>query len=95
MPLSPDFLPVGDNAQNDESIHRISACGVLTHNGFTRSGPPRSVIGLHPGNVGHEVLVGENSAKVPTFLNQFVKAEGDYPATDFQAPALVCSFKQQ
>jgi len=68
--------------------------GILTYNGFSRCGPPRSVIGLHPGNVSHDVPVGENPAQVPT-LNQFVKAEGHYPATDFRTPGWVSAFKQQ
>ena len=68
--------------------------GVLTLSSFTRSGPPRSVVSLHPCNVGCEVPMRENHAQVPTFLNQFVKARGNYPATDFLTPGLVCSFKQ-
>ena len=76
-----------------ESVHRISACGSLNPEWLTRSGPPRSIIGLHPGNVGRETPVGGNPAKVPTFLNQFVKVGGNYPVTYFQTPGWVCSFK--
>jgi len=63
-----------------ESVHM----GVLTLGSFTRSSPARGVFGLHPGNTGHEAPMGENSAKVLTFLNQFVKAGGNSLATDFQ-----------
>ena len=48
-----------------ESVH----VGILTYNGFSRWGPPQSIIGLHPGNVSRDVPVGESPAKVPTFLN--------------------------
>ena len=66
---------------------------VLTLGSFIKSGPPRSVVGLHLGNIGHEAHVGENPTKVPTFLNQFVKAGGNYPATKFLTLGWVCSFK--
>ena len=58
--------------------------GILILHGSTRSGPPCSVIGLHPGNVSREVLVGEIPTQVPTFLNWFVKTGGNYPAADFR-----------
>jgi len=67
---------------------------VLTLGDFTRSGSPRSVIGLHPGHVNREVPMGENPAEVLTFLNRFVKAGGNYPAANFQTPGLVSSSKQ-
>jgi len=73
-----------------ESVH----VEILTFQGFSRTGPPRSIIGLHPGNVGRDVPVGENPIMVPTFLNQFVKAKGNYPATDFRMPGWVHSFKK-
>jgi len=60
---------------------------MLTQSGFTRIGLPPSVTGLHPSNVGLEVPVGENLEKVPTFLNLFVKAKGNYLATDIRTPA--------
>jgi len=69
--------------------------GILILSGFTKSGPPRSVISLRQGNIGREVHVGENPAKVPTFLNQFVKLGGNYPATNLRMPGWMCSFKQQ
>ena len=67
-------------SQSTKSVH----VGVLTLHGFTRSGPPRNVIGSHQGNVSREVPVGEIPAQVPTFLNWFVKAVGNYPTADFQ-----------
>ena len=36
--------------------------GILTENVFTRSGPPCSIIGLDPDNIGRNVPVGENPA---------------------------------
>jgi len=66
----------------------------LTLHGFTHSGPLRSAIGLLPGNVNHEVPVGEIPAQVSTFLNQFMKAEGNYPTANFWIPGWVCSSKQ-
>ena len=54
-----------------ESVH----VEILTFQDFSRTGPPQSIIGLHPGNVGRDVPVGENPIMVLTFLNQFVKAE--------------------
>jgi len=78
-------------SQCTESVH----VGILTHNGFTRSGPPRSVIDLHLGNIDRDVPVGVNLAKILTFLNQFVKANGSYPATNFRRPGWMRVFKQQ
>jgi len=56
--------------------------GILTRCGFSRSGPPQSILGLHLGNVSRDVPVGKNPTKVST-LNQFMNAGGNYPATDF------------
>ena len=49
---------------------------------------------LHPGIISRDVPVGENPAKVPTFLNQFMKAGGNYLATDFRTLGWVSAFKQ-
>ena len=73
-----------------ESVH----VGILILNGLNRSGPPRSIISLYLGNISRDVPVGENSAMVPTFFNQFLKMNGNYHATDFQTPSWVHSFKQ-
>jgi len=73
-----------------ESVH----VGVLTLGAFTRSGPLRSVIDLHPGHVSREVPMEENPAQVSTFLNRFVKVRGNYLAADFRTPGWVCSSKQ-
>ena len=66
--------------RSTNSIH----AGILTSQGYSRSGPPRPVIGLYPSLVGKDVLVGENLAMARMFLNMFVKADGNYPATDFR-----------
>ena len=73
-----------------KSVH----VGVLTLRSFTRSGPSRIVMGLHPGHVSCEMPMAENPAQVPTFLNRFVKAGGNYPAADFRTPGWVYSSKQ-
>jgi len=39
-----------------ESVH----VGILTSRGFSKDGPPWSILGLHPDNVGYDVPVGEN-----------------------------------
>jgi len=54
--------------------------------GYTRAGPPRCILSLHPGNVLPDIPVGENPAVAQTFGNQFFKAHGNYPATDFRTP---------
>ena len=59
---------------------------MVTAAGFPRAGGIRSVLGLHPGLVGKEVPTGETPAMAQTFLNYFVKAEGNHPARDFRAP---------
>ena len=73
-------------------MHKVSACGDFDFQGFSRFGPPRSIIDLHLGNVGRDVPIVENLAMVPTFLNQFVKEEGSYLAKDFQILGGVHSF---
>ena len=57
--------------------------------GFSRAGPPHNILGLYPGNVSRELLVGENLAVAQTFGNQFCAVNGNYPATDFRAPGWV------
>jgi len=54
--------------------------------GYTRAGPSRCILGLHPGNVLPDIPVGENPAVAQTFGNQFIKAHDNYPATDFRTP---------
>ena len=68
-------------AQFIDSIH----IGVLTLSGYNRGGSLRAVLGMHPGKVGQDLPVGENSAMAQTFLNQFIKVKGNYPARDFKA----------
>ena len=68
--------------------------GILTLSGFTRSGLLRSVIGLHSSNIGREVPVREIPAQFLTFLNQFLKVGGNYPATYFRTLGWVFFFKE-
>ena len=74
-----------------KSVH----VGILTSRGFSRSGPPRSILGLHPSNVSRDVPMGENLAKVSIFLNQLINVGGNYPVIDFRTPGWVSVFKQQ
>ena len=57
--------------------------------GYSRAGPPRCILGLHPGNVLQDIPVGENSAVAQTFGNQFFRVHGNYPATDFRIPGWI------
>ena len=57
--------------------------------GYTRAGPPLCTLGLHPGNVLPDIPVGENPVVAQTFGNQFFKAHGNYPATDFRTPGWI------
>ena len=57
--------------------------------GYTRAGPPHCVLGFHPGNVLPDIPVGENTVVAQTFGNQFFKARGNYPATDFRTPGWI------
>jgi len=52
--------------------------GILTLNGYNRCGAPRDVLDLHPARIGQDIHVGENSAMAQTFLNQFIKIQGNY-----------------
>jgi len=63
--------------------------GILTPHGYDWFGPPSHVLGLHLGNIGKDVSVGENLAMAQTFLNKFVKADGNHPVTDFKTPGWV------
>ena len=62
-PLSPGFLPIVDDAKDDEigreSVHKISACGGSDPEWLHQEWPSSSVIGLYPGDVGHEVPWGK------------------------------------
>jgi len=69
--------------------------GILTAQSHNRSGPPQLVIGLYPGLFGKDVLAGENPMMAWTFLNQFIKADSNYPVTDFRTPGWVHSTKKQ
>jgi len=44
---------------------------------------------MHPGRIGQDLPVGENSAMAQTFLNQFIKIQDNYPTGDFRAPGWV------
>ena len=69
-----------------ESVH----VGRLTfQSGYSRAGPPHSIMGLYPGKVSRELPVGENPAVAQTFGTQFCAVNGNYPATDFRAPGWV------
>jgi len=57
--------------------------------GYTRVGPPRCILGLHPGNILPDIPVRENPAVAQTFRNQFFKIYGNYPATDFRTPGWI------
>ena len=69
--------------------------GILMPNGYSQSGHPLHVLGLHSGNVGKDVPVGKNPAMVQTFLNQFIKVDSNYPTTDFRTSGWVHSTKKQ
>ena len=51
---------------------------------YTRTGHPRCILSLHPGNVLLDIPVGKNPVVAQTFGNQFFKVHGNYPATDFR-----------
>ena len=68
-----------------DSVH----VGILTSQGYSRSGPPRLVINIHLGLVSKDVSVGENKMMARIFLSQFIKAESNYLTTDFKTPGWV------
>jgi len=47
------------------------------------------MLGLHPGKVGQDIPIGENSTMAQTFINQFTKVHGNYLATGFRASGYV------
>ena len=53
--------------------------GILTLQGYNRSGLSRPVIRLYPGLVDKDLPIEDNPLMALTFLNQFVKADGNYP----------------
>jgi len=57
--------------------------------GYTRTGPPRYILGLHPRNVPQNIPMGENPAMAQTFINQFFKVHDNYLATDFRTPGWI------
>jgi len=77
--------------QTTDSVH----VGVLTASsyGYTKAGPPRCILGLHPGNVLQDIPVGENPAMAQIFGNQFLKVSDNYLATDFRAPSWIYPLK--
>jgi len=74
-----------------DSDYRLRSRGKLIapSPSYTRAGPPRCVLGLHPGNVLPDIPVGENPAVAQTFGSQFFKARCNYPATDFRTPGWI------
>ena len=54
-------------------------------NGYNRCGSPRVVLDMHHGRIGQDLIVEENPVMTQTFLNQFIKVQGNYPARDFRA----------
>ena len=91
------FLQAGDEGEENgmefDPKHVVHV-GILTAQGYNRSGPPRLVIDLYPGLVGKGVPVGDNLAMAQTFLNQFVKVEENYSATGFRMPGWFHSTKK-
>jgi len=95
----PLLLQVGDKEEEIECHLTWSTdtvhVAILTTQGYNQSGPPRHVIGLSSSLIDKDVSVGENPAMAQTFLNQFVKSNGNYPMTDFRTPSWVHSSKKQ
>ena len=61
--------------QTTESVHVGKL--IISSPSYTRAGPPRCIMGLHPGNVLQDIPVGENPAVAQTFGNQFFKVRGN------------------
>ena len=57
--------------------------------GYDRSRSPLSVLGLHLGNVGQDIPVGDNPTIASAFINIFVKVHDNYLAMDFRTPERV------
>ena len=53
------------------------------------------MIGLHLSLDGKDVPTGKNPTIAQNFLNQFIKVDGNYLATDFRTPGWVYSTKKQ
>ena len=51
--------------QTTDSVHVGKL--IATSFGYTRAGPPRYILGLHPGNVLQDILVGKNPVMAQTF----------------------------
>jgi len=77
--------------QGIDSVH----VGILMLLGYNFLGPSRPVIGLDPSLISKDVLAAENPMMTQTFLNQFIKADGNYPTMDFRTNGLVHSTKKQ
>ena len=69
--------------------------GILTSQGCNQSGHPWHVISLHPGHISRGVPVGESLVVAQTFLNIFIKAQGNYLVKDFKTLGWVHSTKKQ
>jgi len=65
--------------------------GILkaSSHGYTRAGPPRCILGLHPENILQDIPVGENLAMAQTFDNHLFKVSDNYPMTKFSAPVWI------
>jgi len=73
--------------QTTESVHVGKL--IASSPDYTRAGPPHCRLGLHPGNILPDILVGENPVVARIFENQFFKAHDNYPATDFRTPGWI------
>ena len=65
--------------QSRVSLERIS------HYTIVPTGHDRNVIGLLPGLLKAEYLVGETPHQAAMFINQFMVVKGDFPKGEFQA----------
>ena len=68
-------------ARSTDFVH----IGVLMLSGNNRYRSPRAVLGMHSGRVGQVLPEGENPVMPQTFLNQFIKIQGNYPVRNFRA----------
>ena len=71
--------------QTNDSVH----VGILivASPGYSRAGPPRCILGLHPGNVLQDIPVGKFPAITQIFGNQFFKVHDNYLAINFRTQA--------
>ena len=58
-------------ARTTDSVHVGKL--IIPSPGYTMTGPPRCILGLHPGNVLPDIPVGENPAVAQIFRNQSLK----------------------